>query len=146
MTISVKSFGELSGAEVYEILKARYDVFAVERRICYPDMDNVDYEALHVFAKDDNGLVHAYLRLYRDAAEPSAVHMGRVLTRRHGIGLGRQVVEAGIRAARDIPGASSVVLHSQQYCSGFYSKMGFDITSDIFEEAGIPHLRMELQL
>ena len=142
-SIFVKTFGELSGSEVYEILKARCDVFTVEQQICYPDMDDIDYDAVHVFIADEKGLVLAYLRLYR---EEGSVHMGRVLTRDHGKGLGRILVEEGIRAAVAHFGASSIVLHSQEYCSGFYEKFGFKITSDIFIEAEIPHVEMVLKL
>ena len=139
--IFIKSFTELSGSEVYEILKARCDVFTVEQQICYPDMDDIDYGALHVFIADDNGLVLAYLRLYREDGD---VHMGRVLTREHGKGLGRILVEEGIRAAESHFGAGRIVIHSQQYCIGFYEKFGFQVSSDVFIEAEIPHVEMVL--
>lgn len=144
--IIVKSFSELTASEVYEILKARCDIFTVEQQICYPDMDDIDYEALHVFLADQKGVVQAYLRLYRESPGEEAVHMGRVLTREHGTGWGRQIVEAGIRAAEERMAARQILLHSQQYCIGFYAKMGFQVTSDIFIEAEIPHVEMRLLL
>ena len=141
--IFVKAFGELSGSEVYEILKARCDVFTVEQQICYPDMDDIDYDAIHVFCADEKGLVLAYLRLY---CEDGAVHMGRVLTRNHGEGLGRVLVKAAINAAASLMKATSIILHSQEYCIGFYEKFGFKVTSDVFIEAEIPHVEMVLNL
>ncbi|MBR1706331.1 MAG: GNAT family N-acetyltransferase [Bacteroidales bacterium] len=142
----IKTFSELTGAEVYEILKARCDVFTVEQRICYPDMDDIDYDSLHVSIVDEKGRVQAYLRLYQDGALPGAVHMGRVLTREHGKGLGREVVLTGIKAARERMGATQILLHSQQYCTGFYEKAGFRVCSDVFIEADIPHVQMVLFL
>lgn len=138
----VKSFGELSGAEVYEILKARCDVFTVEQKICYPDMDDIDYDAIHVFIHDEKGVVQAYLRLFREEEGSPVVHVGRVLSREHHNGLGRMVMLEGIRVAKEMMGAQQLTLHSQEYCIGFYEKMGFKVVSDTFIEADIPHVIM----
>lgn len=146
MGIIVKHFSELSAAEVFEILRARCDVFTVEQKICYPDPDDTDLEAVHVFSYDRNGLVQAYLRLYEDDSRSGLVHIGRVLTREHGLGFGREIVAEGIRAARERMGAKELSLHSQQYCIGFYEKMGFSVCSDVFMEADIPHVEMRLSL
>lgn len=144
--ITVKAFAELTTVEVFEILRARCDVFTVEQKICYPDPDDTDLEAVHVFSMDADGRVHAYLRLYADGAEPGLVHVGRVLTREHGRGLGREIMAAGIWAARERMGAKTLTLHSQQYCIGFYEKSGFSVCSDVFMEADIPHVEMRMTL
>ena len=49
MTFYAKRFSELSAGEIYEILKARADVFIIEQNINYQDMDDVDYDSLHCF-------------------------------------------------------------------------------------------------
>ena len=158
-----KTFQELTTDELYELLRVRSEVFVVEQQICYPDMDDIDYEALHVFAADEQGHVQAYLRLYSSqlaaadkiatancpetpGLDPDAVHMGRVLSLHHGQGLGRQIVEAGIAAAGGTLHARQIVLHSQQYCIGFYEKLGFTVCSDVFVEAEIPHVVMKCDL
>ena len=142
MTVTVKPFGELTASEVYEILKARCDIFTVEQQICYPDMDDIDYDAIHVFCADGRGVVQAYLRLYTEGDDNETVHIGRVLTRDHGMGLGRVVMEEGIRVAFGHMGAARILLHSQEYCIGFYEKFGFRVVSDVFIEAEIPHVEM----
>lgn len=139
--IKVKRFEELTGAEVYEILKARCDVFTVEQRICYPDMDDIDYAAVHVFSTDERGVVQSYLRLYGEEGS-DAVHIGRVLTREHGRGHGRELMAEGMRAAFGQMGAKRLELHSQEYCIGFYEKLGFRVTPPVFIEADIPHVCM----
>lgn len=141
-----KSFGELSGAEVYEILKARCDVFTVEQKICYPDMDDVDYDAIHVYIPDGDGLVQAYLRLYREEEDSPVIHVGRVLTREHLKGLGKILMQEGIRVAEERMHGREIVLHSQEYCIGFYEKLGFRVVSDTFIEADIPHVMMSRSL
>ena len=43
-----KTFDELTTKEIYEILKARAAVFVVEQNIVYQDMDDKDYDSLHL--------------------------------------------------------------------------------------------------
>ena len=45
----IKKFNELSAAEIYEILKARSEIFVIEQNINYQDMDDIDYDSLHCF-------------------------------------------------------------------------------------------------
>ena len=39
MTLSVKRFSELTNDELYAVLKLRVDVFVVEQKCAYPDLD-----------------------------------------------------------------------------------------------------------
>lgn len=142
LTTHIKPFCELSASEVYEILKARCDVFTVEQKICYPDMDDIDYDAIHVSLSDEWGIVQAYLRLFREEESSPVVHVGRVLSREHHNGMGRIVMQEGIRVAKEMMGAQELILHSQEYCIGFYEKLGFKVVSDTFIEAEIPHVTM----
>lgn len=136
-----KRFEELSGAEVYEILKARSAVFMMEQEIRYLDMDDVDYRSFHGFITDD-GAVVAYLRAFADEA-PQTFHIGRVLTTRRGVGLGRELMERSIEMLRRENDCRKLVLHSQVGASGFYEKLGFCAVGGEFVEAGIPHVAME---
>ena len=62
MKIITKHFNELSLTELYEILKARINVFVVEQNCPYPEIDDKDKDAYHVFIKEDHEVV-AYLRV-----------------------------------------------------------------------------------
>lgn len=62
MTLSVKRFSELTNDELYAVLKLRVDVFVVEQKCAYPDLDGKDPDALHVFLSDEDGIA-AYLRV-----------------------------------------------------------------------------------
>ena len=77
MTTQIKAFNDLSPADLYEILKARFNVFYLEQQIRYPDMDDVDYLATHLSLRR-NGLVIAYARLFPDA-EQGVLRIGRML-------------------------------------------------------------------
>ncbi len=60
-------------------------------------------------------------------------------------GVGRALLEALLAAARE-RGVRRLVLHAQVHAIPFYAAMGFDVVSDEFQEAGIPHRRMERRL
>ena len=60
MVITVKSFDELSNAELYQIMRLRSEVFVVEQNCVYQDLDNKDQKALHVLGKNDEGISSLY--------------------------------------------------------------------------------------
>ena len=93
MEIIAKFFNELTTVELYELLKARAQIFVVEQNCIYQDLDDKDYKSLHVFYKK-GGKVLAYLRAYQK--ENNVVQIGRVLTIEHGIGLGGKLLKTGI--------------------------------------------------
>ena len=136
-----KYFDELSTKELYEILRARAEIFVVEQNCVYQDLDGIDYESLHVFA-EEGGKVTAYLRaFYKDEY---TVQMGRVLTLRHGEGLGGKLLREGIAQIRARMHPAKICIDAQCYATGFYEREGFRICSEEFLEDGIPHVQMVL--
>ena len=86
----------------------------------------------------------AYLRVFeKDAA---TAHIGRVLTLQRGKGYGREVLRAGIKAARETMGKSRIYLEAQTYAVPFYEKEGFESYGEEFLEDGIPHIRMMVDM
>ena len=140
MNFFAKTFPELSAKEIYEILKARMEVFLLEQNIVCLDIDGVDYDALHVFL-EENGTVVAYLRAF---SYEDCVKIGRVLTREHGKGLGRKLMLEALARIREHFGCEKIVLHSQKHAEGFYEKFGFVTVSDEYLEEGVVHVTMDL--
>lgn len=143
MEIKSKFFGELTAAELYEILRARAEIFVVQQDCAYQDLDGKDYDSLHVFFESD-GKVTAYLRAF--IREEGVVQMGRVLTVTHGIGLGGKLLKEGVRQIEEKFSPKSIYIEAQCYATGFYSREGFVVCSDEFMEVGIPHVSMILDL
>ncbi len=139
MNFVAKSFNELSGREIYEILKARAKVFMFEQKIWYLDMDNVDYSADHLFLVE-NGEVVAYLRAFKGEND-GEIHIGRVLSVQHNKGLGTSLMNKTLCYFKE-NGVKSVVLNSQKTAVRFYEKLGFSTVGEEFIEAGIPHIKM----
>ena len=62
-----------------------------------------------------------------------------------GKGYGIQLVKALEEyAAKN--GMTSILLHSRHYAAGFYEKLGYKITSDVFQEVGMDHFAMEKEI
>lgn len=133
-----KTFDELSAREIYEIVRARQEIFLMEQHIVCRDFDGVDYDALHCFLWED-GRVLAYLRAYRDHSD---VKIGRVLSILHGEGLGKRLMTESMPIIRERFGCEVISLHSQCHAEGFYEKLGFVRVGDVFLEEGIEHITM----
>ena len=140
MNFKAKLFEELTAAEVYEILKARSQVFLLEQNIIYLDEDDMDYGSLHCFF-EENGRVTAYLRAFPDNGK---IRIGRVLTIARGQGHGKMLMAQGVEAARKRFGCRAVIMNAQKHAEGFYKKLGFTVTSKDFLEEGVVHVEMEL--
>ena len=139
MDIIKKSFDELTLGELFEIVRARFDVFVGEQHILEPEYDDIDYKSIHVFTRDGDKVI-AYARLFQEGA-PGEWHLGRMLTTRRKQGLGTAIIDAAVEFVRN-QGGKRILLHSQKHAQGFYERHGFKVCSDVFEEAGIPHVMM----
>lgn len=142
MTFNAKRFDELTTRELYEIMRARSEIFLLEQRIICQDLDRVDYECLHCFLERDGEIV-AYLRAYR--LEDGNAKIGRVLSITHGIGLGTRLLNEAIPEIKSAFACNTITLHAQKHAQGFYETLGFVATSPDFLEEGIPHVVMRLE-
>ena len=143
MELIVKEFSHLSGRELYEILKARAEIFMIEQGIHYQDLDDTDYSAVHCFLWENDTVLGYFRAFYADDTKKT-VKIGRVLTRTHGQGHGRLLMEKGMAALSVVMPYERILIHAQTHAEGFYKKLGFATISAVFEEAGIPHVTMEL--
>ena len=140
MEFKVKTFDELTKKELYEILKARAEIFTVEKKMNCQDLDDLDFDCKHMYLEDDGEIV-AYLRAFKKTE--TDVKISRILTLKHGKGTGRKLIENCIDEIKKSYLAEKIVLNAQKDAVGFYLKMGFKVVSDEFVEAGVPHFAME---
>jgi len=140
----------LSAVELYAVLAARQQVFAVEQQCAFQDADGHDHHAWHLLAwSADHGppVLAAYLRVLdpgRKYPEPS---IGRVLTvppyRR--IGLGRALMAEGVARTFGVWPGRAIRIAAQKRLEAFYTGLGFRTVSDTYEEDGIPHVDMVVE-
>jgi ElaA protein len=138
-TLHAASFAELDAATLYALLRLRVDVFVVEQRCPYPELDGRDTEpsTVHLWLVDDGAPV-GYLRLL---CEPDgSARIGRVAVARpaRGAGLASRLMAAALARVGD----RDCVLDAQTPLVGFYRRLGFSPTGPEFLDDGIPHVPM----
>lgn len=145
MNLIIKKFDELTNKELYEILKSRAAIFIIEQNINYQDLDDIDYNSIHCFYKE-NDKVTAYLRAFYKEDNKDIVKIGRVLTLKHNQGLGRKLLTESLPQIIKIMKPKKITMDAQKYAIGFYQKFGFQVVSDEFIEEEILHVIMELDV
>lgn len=128
------------------------DALAVRRRVFVEEqgvpedleVDGRDGSAAHFVAYVDGKPVGA-ARLREYAATTGKVERVAVLEPERGSGVGRALMDAAESAARR-EGFDEVVLHAQAPVVAFYERLGYEVTSEEFEDAGIPHREMRKRL
>ena len=130
-----------------DVMALRKAVFEGEQGV--PDMeDATDAIAVHAGLYLQGELV-ATARLYPTEHNGfrHMLKMGRVAVSQsqRGTGLGKTLMQAVLHYAADA-GWQQAMLHGQVHASGFYTRLGFKPVGQVFIEAGIDHLRFELDL
>lgn len=139
----IKTFSELTTTELYEIIKARVNVFVVEQDCPYPDLDDYDQKAIHLWA-ENNGEILAYCRIFDKGIKYPETSIGRVVTteKGRGTGLGKQLIAYAIDIIENRLRTSEVRISAQDYLLRFYSGFGFQETTKKYLEDNIPHTEM----
>ena len=139
----LQTFEQLSTQDLYKIIKARIDVFVVEQNCPYPDCDDTDQIALHLWA-EANGKVMAYCRIFPEGIKYSEASIGRVLTTEKGRGrnLGRQMMKYAVEAIENRLHTSEIRISAQDYLISFYQEFGFSPTDKKYLEDDLPHTEM----
>ena len=102
------------------------------------EWDGLDDSALHALAEDERSQPIGTARLLENG------HIGRmaVLASWRGRGVGTAMLERVLVAAR-ARGVSAARLHAQTHAVEFYRRLGFEVVSGQFLDAGIPHVTMQ---
>lgn len=136
-------FADLSGARLYQILRIRQEVFALEQNCAYLDADGKDLDSLHVFGTHDDEII-AYCRVLPPGLKYAESSIGRVLSHSsvRGSGLGRALVEQALTVCDKHHPGSGVRISAQLYLEDFYKSFGFASCTEPYQEDGIPHIEM----
>ncbi|WP_027378716.1 GNAT family N-acetyltransferase [Chryseobacterium daeguense] len=139
----IKTFEELTVPELYSFLKARIDVFVIEQNCPYPDLDNYDQKAIHIWA-EENGEVLAYCRVFDKGIKYDETSIGRVLTTEaaRGRSLGKQLIQYAVETIENRFHTPEIRISAQDYLLKFYSDFGFTDTGKKYLEDDIPHTEM----
>lgn len=130
--------------QLYAFTKLRIAVFIVEQNCPYQEFDDKDPKAIHLWAEDHSGTVHAYLRILPPGVSYPETSIGRVATSAdwRSIGLGRELMRRGMNEVRNRQGEVAVRISAQSYLLKFYRDFGFISLGEEYLEDGIPHTEM----
>jgi len=141
------AFHELTGGELYAVLKLRQKIFVVEQRCVYQDCDDLDQRAWHLVGwRHTGGKTEpvAYLRVIPPEVPGEMPAIGRLLLRadRRGRGEGKNLLSLALGRIEEVYPETAVRISAQHHLRDFYRDFGFQPASDVYDEDGIPHLRM----
>jgi ElaA protein len=136
--VRVASFHDLDTTTLYAILKLRADVFVVEQKCLYGDLDGRDTEPAtrHVWLANGDE-IRAYLRIVDDG---DAERIGRVVVApgARGGGLAARLMDEALT----IIGNRRSVLAAQSYLVRFYANYGYEQSGPEYLDDGVPHVPM----
>ncbi len=123
----------------------RRRVFIDEQGVSEADeLDDLDEVAIHLLASDDGlAIGSARLLVLGDLGK-----IGRVcvLASVRGRGIGAALIRHAVQRFAAEAGVTRVKLGAQTHALGFYEALGFRAVGDIYDDAGIAHRDMILDL
>lgn len=160
----LKHFNELTTLELFSILKLRQNVFMLEQASLYPDIDEEDLTALHLFLLSDQHdaeaktplPILAYGRILAPVQLKSGrftsakrISFGRVIITKEarGTGLGTALIDQLIKTIKmRFPDVSQIEIGAQAHLENFYGKFGFVKVTEPYDDGGVLHIDMHCRL
>lgn len=146
---TVKAFKDLSVEELYQILQLREDVFVVEQNCIYHDIDGIDKNCYHLFIIDQKSKeIISYARLVPANIKFDVPSIGRVISNKNyrGLGLGKALISKAMEETKQLYKTDVIKISAQTYLFNFYSSLGFKAISEAYDEDGIEHVDMLVNL
>lgn len=141
--IIVKSF--VYPQEFLEMEAIRCSVFQEEQGVA-PELefDGLDKTSIQLLAYlDERPVGTARIRYINE--QVAKIERLAVLSNARGLGIGYKLMQEAIEIAKQNH-IQEAVVHAQEYVKKLYQKLEFKQIGDVFEEAGIPHIKMIKQL
>ncbi|MCA0274813.1 MAG: GNAT family N-acetyltransferase [Proteobacteria bacterium] len=141
--VDVRGLDDLSPRDLYAMLKMRLDVFVVEQKCAFPEMDGKDPEALHLRLLAGKELL-ASTRIIAPSGIDDPAYIGRVVVSpdHRGKRLGDKLMVESIAACERLFPARPIALSAQSHLEKFYASFGFATVSEEYLEDDIPHIDM----
>lgn len=154
LNMVILGFDKLSVQQLYEVLRLRSEVFVVEQRCVYQDVDNKDIQAEHLLCYKGEKIV-GYARLLPAGLSYAGPSIGRVCVERESRGLGyaEQIMRCAVAHIHEDKAfletsdlkQAPLEIGAQVYLQKFYEKLGFRASSEAYDEDGILHIDMQYQ-
>ncbi|UXH45691.1 GNAT family N-acetyltransferase [Rossellomorea vietnamensis] len=127
--------------QIQEVFHIRKTVFVVEQQVpLEEEIDEYENDSTHFVLYEDNKAVGA--GRFRILDGVGKVERVCILKSTRGKGAGRELMLAIEEYAKRQP-LSQLKLNAQTYAIPFYEGLGYQVTSEEFLDAGIPHKTMK---
>lgn len=138
----VKRFEELDIKEFEQIVRLRQNIFILEQKSFFEDIDGNDTKAIHIFYKEYDKIL-AYSRVLECVDK---VILGRVtVSKEHrGNGTGRVLLERSLEYLNNHHGDKNIEIVAMSYLREFYKSFGFKTISDVYIMDNHPHEDMTI--
>jgi ElaA protein len=144
------AFNDLTPHQLYEMLQLRTDVFVMEQKCAFQDMDGTDHLAVHLLgttSEEGQGeRLMAYARLFPAGIKFAEASIGRVITKCtvRGTGLGHVLIREAIASVAALWGMQPIRIGAQSHLTLYYRQHGFVEVGATYLEDGIDHQDMLL--
>lgn len=140
--IYARSMKEFSANDLYSMLKLRQDIFIIEQKCIYEDIDNIDPKCEHLLVKEDNKIVGC-CRIVPASIKFKHPSIGRVAVHKayRKKGFGKKLVLKSLEILSE-RNTDSVIIEAQSYLLDFYESLGFTAISEAYPVDGISHHKM----
>ena len=144
MNIKIYKFKELSVKLLHDIIKLRLDVFMIEQKCFYQDLDGYDFNAIHVcFLDKNNEKLIGYTRIIKPKIKFEEASITRVVVSNNyrKIGIARKLMEQSIAFILSDLKCKNIRIEAQAYLVDFYISLKFKKLKPINID-NIPHYEM----
>jgi predicted GNAT family N-acyltransferase len=125
-----------------QLSEIREQVFVLEQHVPIAlEWDGLDINATHLLAFDQQSQAIGCARLLNNGS------IGRmaVLQERRSCGVGKALLSAAINICKQQQ-LTEITLSAQTHAITFYQQAGFSVVSDIYVDANIEHVDMQLKI
>ena len=141
-----KKYKDLTVDEFHAILQLRINVFIVEQNCPYPELDNKDKYAFHLFAfaEENPDEIIAYTRIFKPGDYYKQAALGRVAVHlnHRKKQIGKLLLQKTIQKIEVHLNTTTIKIGAQTYLKKFYESFDFKQDGDAYIEDGIPHIHM----
>lgn len=116
----------------------------IHRRLSPDDVAGEDSQ-YHFIARDDTGAVVGTVLFKPLGPTHSKLRQMAIAAHLHGQGIGAELVRFAEAEMRK-KGTHTIETHARHYAMGFYEKLGYTPEGALFEEVGLPTIRMRKSL
>ena len=139
MALKIIDHGSL---EYQQMVQLRNDILRKPLGLTFtPEELEKEKEEILIAAFEEEKMLGCCMLIKQDTGTVRLRQMA-VLNNLQGKGIGRALMQFAENIARDL-GYKRIIMHARKTASGFYEKLGYQVSGNEFKEVTLPHYVME---